>query len=93
MVYKCKVSDDNGVHVYLRGTEESVYDHVDHFFMDNEDREPMIVDHVDRTDDEVFVHLMANSSEVYCDTCDIVLNSEKQYMHHVRGRRHQCSIL
>jgi hypothetical protein len=90
MVYHCSVQNNIGVHTYLRGECEEVYDWVDTFFFKNEGKEPMIIDHVDREDDEVFVHLMSNHREVYCEQCNIMLNSEKQYYHHVKGNKHQC---
>lgn len=92
MVYICKVQNNTGVHTYLRGGEEEVYDYVDNFFIKHEDKVPMVIDHVDRDDGEVFVHLMSNHIQVYCESCDVVLNSEKQYYHHIRGKKHTCFI-
>ena len=90
MVYHCRVQNNIGVHTYLRGDKEDVYDWIDNYFFKNEDKESMIIDHVDREDGDIFVHLMTNHAEVYCEKCDIILNSEKQYYHHIRGKKHLC---
>ena len=74
----------------MRGDKEDVYDWVDNYLFKNEDKESMIIDHVDREDGDVFVHLMTTRNEVYCEKCDIILNSEKQYNHHIIGRKHLC---
>ena len=91
MVYTCKVENNLGIHTYLRGDIDDVYDIVDQYFITNETREPMIVNHIDREDNEVFVHLLVNNIIYVCEPCNICLNSEKQYYHHIRGRRHLCS--
>ena len=90
MVYHCIVQNNIGVHTYLRGDNEDIYDCVDTYFLKNEGKEPMIIDHVDREDGEVFIHLMSSHNEVYCEKCDMILNSEKQYSHHIRGKKHLC---
>ena len=91
MVYKCEVQNQLGNHLYLRGKEDDVYDIVDHFFFQHEGDAPMIIEEFDH-DDDIFVHLMYVPPNLYCDACDIVVNSKKQMLHHIKGRKHQYCI-
>ena len=91
MVYKCEVQNNLGKHLYLRGKEDDVYDVVDQFFIEYEDNEPMMIEERDRGD-EIFVHLMYTPPNLYCDRCDVLVNSERQMEHHIKGKRHIYSI-
>ena len=97
MIYKCEVQNQLGNHLYLRGPEEEVYDTVDQFFITHEDDTPMVIEERDSGED-LFVHLMYVPPNLYCDTCDIHVNSSRQMEHHIKGKKHQynndtCIIL
>ena len=92
MIYKCELQNELGKHLYVRGPEEEVYDFVDGFFLKHEEDVPMIVDHTDRENDEVFVHLMYTPPNLYCEKCDVEVNSRKQMEHHIKGKKHNPRI-
>ena len=87
MVYKCEVQNHLGNHLYLRGQEEEVYDVVDQFFIENEYNMPMIIEERNRGED-IFVHLMYTPPNLYCEVCDVCVNSTRQMEHHIKGKRH-----
>ena len=88
MVYKCELQNQLGTHLFLRGTKDDVYDIVDHFFFKHEDDTPMMIEEIDR-DDGIFIHLMYVPPNLYCDACDTMVNSTKQMLHHIKGKKHQ----
>ena len=91
MIHVCNLQNDIGQHFYLRGGYNDVYDYVDRFFDTKRHNEPIIIQSLDR-DEDTFVHLMHLHPELYCEDCDVHVNSQSQFDRHIAGKKHRYNV-
>ena len=77
MVYTCTVKNIIGTHTYIRGNQDEIDDYINNFFVTQQDNKPMVIEIKDRSEG-VFAHLMADTPILYCETCDIIVNSQNK---------------
>ena len=92
MVYSCTVKNIIGTHTYIRGNKDEIDDYINNFFVTQQDNTPMVIEVKDRSEG-VFAHLMADTPNLYCETCDVIVNSQKQMKHHIKGKTHKYNII
>ena len=91
MIHVCNLQNDIGQHFYIRGGYNDVYDYVDRFFDTNGTNEPMIIQSQVR-DEDTFVHLMHLHPKLYCEDCDVHVNSRVQLDQHISGKKHSYNV-